>query len=120
MPTARPNRATPRPADPSVRCAASTPGLPQDPVFASERGTNYWPNNLESRLRAARDEKFDWVTFHTFRKTTATKIKHRLGEQAAADALGHAGTGVTRKHYIDDGGVLPLVDVRSIFDGPSS
>ncbi len=41
-----------------------------------------------------------WVVPHTFRKSVATVLATAQDSKVAADQLGHAGTAVTEKHYV--------------------
>ena len=50
---------------------------------------------------------FDWVTWHTFRKTVATLVDRHSGTEDAAAVLGHSGTAVTSKHYVQRASVAP-------------
>ncbi|MBB3037442.1 tyrosine-type recombinase/integrase [Hoyosella altamirensis] len=83
-------------------------------VFPSHRGTPRSPHNVRRQLRAARGDQFEWVTPHTFRKTTATLIERDFGVGAATAQLGHSGERVTREHYIQRAAVAP--DVRRAFE----
>ncbi len=85
-----------------------------DLVFPSSVGTLREPQNVHRQWRAARDRAgFDWVTPHVFRKSVATVIG--LGDlRAAADQLGHSGTAVTERHYVQRTGSGP--DARALLD----
>lgn len=70
-------------------------------VFATSKGTPRNPSNVRTALRKARGEKYDWVTPHTLRRTTATTIAETTGSaQAASLILGHSSTAITEL-YID-------------------
>jgi integrase len=85
-----------------------------DLVLPSSVGTLREPQNVHRQWRAARDRAgFDWVTPHVFRKSVATVIG--LGDlRAAADQLGHSGTAVTERHYIQRTGAGP--DARALLE----
>lgn len=78
------------------------------PLFPSEvNGGHRDPSNIASQWRRARKaaglgepERFSWVEFRTMRRTVATAIDESAGDTEAAAQLGHASTGITRKHYI--------------------
>lgn len=71
-----------------------------DLVFPSSVGTLRETQNVHRQWRAARDRAgFPEITPHVFRKSVATVIG--LGDlRAAADRLGHSGTAVTERHYV--------------------
>lgn len=77
-------------------------GLPSDTglVFPSGTGGLRAPNNVRRQIRLARGDVFDWVTPHTFRKTTATTVERAHGLGAAKGQLGHASEAVTERHYV--------------------
>lgn len=80
--------------------AAGRPG--EGLVFTSSRGTPKSPNNFNRTWRAARGEKFEWVTLRTYRKTVATALYDAIDVGAAGEQLGHVpGSKVTPQHYID-------------------
>ncbi|WP_285728846.1 tyrosine-type recombinase/integrase [Kocuria sp. NBRC 114282] len=85
----------------------------RDLVFPSSTGTLREVNNLERQWRDARKSEdlkgFEWVTWHTFRKTVATLVDRSSGTEDAAAVLGHAGTAVTSKHYVQRASVAPDV-----------
>jgi len=85
-----------------------------DLVFPSAAGTLREPQNLHRQWRNARERAgFGWVTPHTFRKSVATAIA--LGDlRGAADQLGHSGTAVTERHYVQRTGAGP--DARALLD----
>ena len=55
-----------------------------------------------------------WVTPSTYRRTVATVLERAEDIQVAADQLGHAGTDVTRRHYVEATHVGP--DARALLD----
>jgi len=71
-----------------------------DVVFPSAVGSLREQTTVHRQWRGARKRAgFDWVTFHSFRKTVATVIG--LGSlQDAADQMGHSGTTVTERGLI--------------------
>lgn len=83
-------------------------------VFPSSLGTLRSPNNFRRQWRDFRDANGyeEWVTPKTFRKAVATLVKAEAGLDAAAGQLGHAGTAVTSKHYVEQTHQGP--DVRDI------
>ncbi|MFD3802008.1 tyrosine recombinase XerC [Kocuria palustris] len=85
----------------------------RDLVFPSSTGTLREVNNLERQWRDARKSEhltgFEWVTWHTFRKTVATLVDRSSGTEDAAAVLGHSGTAVTSKHYVQRASVAPDV-----------
>ncbi|WP_423125566.1 tyrosine-type recombinase/integrase [Kocuria palustris] len=85
----------------------------RDLVFPSSTGTLREVNNLERQWRDARKSEhlqgFEWVTWHTFRKTVATLVDRSWGTEYAAAVLGHSGTAVTSKHYVQRANVAPDV-----------
>lgn len=85
----------------------------RDLVFPSSTGTLREVNNLERQWRDARKSEhlrgFEWVTWHTFRKTVATPVDRSSGTEDAAAVLGHAGTAVTARHYVQRASVAPDV-----------
>lgn len=60
------------------------------------------PGQLRRVCRAEGDDRYDWVVFHTFRKTVATMfdVAGRSAREAAGQ-LGHANTAMTQKVYFD-------------------
>lgn len=90
----------------------------RDLVFPSSTGTLREVNNVERQWRNARGSKhlrgFSWVTWHTFRRTVATLIDRSTGTDDAAAVLGHSGTAVTSKHYVQRAHVAP--DVSAALD----
>lgn len=77
-----------------------------EPVFPTRTGTYRTVDNVEKRLRDARDGEDD-ITPHDFRKTVATKIEREHGMLAASRYLGHSSTAVTEQAYLARPEVLP-------------
>ena len=69
-------------------------------VFASRTGGMISRANLDRAWRAARGDQFQWVTWHTFRKSVATLAAEATDAATAARILGHTSDSTTRKHYI--------------------
>ncbi|MEV8183625.1 hypothetical protein [Specibacter sp. NPDC078692] len=70
-------------------------------VFLSSTGTICDPNNIGKTWRKASDAfEYDWVTFKTLRKSSATLIARKLGAEAAAYQLGHSKASMPQEHYI--------------------
>lgn len=78
-------------------------------VFPSSTGTVRSRANLDRQLREARPDGMEKVTLRALRRLAATTVDHALGVQAASQQLGHSGTAVTERHYIDKPGVGPDV-----------
>lgn len=86
-----------------------------DLVLPSSTGTLRDPHNLRRSWRDARASAgFDWVTPHTFRRTVATLIDRERSLEDAALQLGHSGTAVTSRHYIEKTGLAP--DLRDVLE----
>lgn len=83
-------------------------------VFPTRKGTARWPSNVRTAWRAVRGEDYAWVTPHNFRKTVATVVEREFGARAAALQLGHSGTAVTERHYIERAKEAP--DSRAALD----
>lgn len=84
-------------------------------VFWTRKYTVPLPENYYSTAKNSYGEGFEWVTGHTFRKTIATLLADTVGADAAAVQLGHEGTAVTKKHYIERHGVSDATDVLELF-----
>lgn len=70
-------------------------------VFESERGGLIDPRVFSHVWRETfKGSEWEWVTPKTMRKTVATLVATEHGSKQAADQLGHASDGVTKKHYI--------------------
>jgi integrase len=74
----------------------------EDPVFSDSLGGLRDPKNTRRDVRAALDRAgFDWVTSHSFRKTTATMLDEAgLSARVIADQLGHARPSMTQDVYM--------------------
>jgi integrase len=90
-----------------MRMQINAQSNPWDVVFPSSTGTLRDPNNVRRQWREARGDAFAWVTPHSFRKTVATLIDRERGDHDASAQLGHSGTAVTRKHYIERAAEAP-------------
>ncbi|AYN58585.1 tyrosine integrase [Arthrobacter phage Melons] len=72
-----------------------------DVVFPSTEGTLRDPGSVRKQLaKVLAPAGLGWVTPHVFRKTVATALDAAEDLRTAADQLGHAGTDVTRRHYV--------------------
>ena len=90
------------------RMRAERQPWPQDFLFPSAAGTVRSPNNLRRQWRDAREGScYEWVTPHVFRKTVAIIIDRECSSKAAAAQLGHSGSAITEKHYIEKAAVAP-------------
>lgn len=85
-------------------------------VFPSSTGTVRSPNNFRTQWRLFREMNGheDWVVPRTFRKAVATLVKAEAGLVEASEQLGHAGSAVTSKHYVEQTHRGP--DVRAILE----
>ena len=70
-------------------------------VFPSGAGTYKTESNFNRSFRAARGERFRWVTIHTLRKTVSSLVSDELGPHKAADLLGHADSRLTERVYYE-------------------
>ncbi|WP_072815759.1 tyrosine-type recombinase/integrase [Rhodococcus zopfii] len=99
-----------------LRLSVNAKPTADDLVFPSSAGTLRDPHNVRRQWRDARGERFAWVTPHSFRRTVATLIDRESSTEDAASQLGHSGTAVTRKHYIEKAAAAPdLTDVLEQF-----
>jgi integrase len=76
---------------------------PQGVVFGSiKRRTLRDPSNTAADLKEVLGVLgYDWVTFHTFRKTVATRMKAAgCTDIEVADQLGHSNPSMTRNVYM--------------------
>lgn len=91
-------------------------GIPsaEDLVFPSRTGAPRWPANVRTSWRKVRGDDYAWVKPHSFRKTVGTMVERELGLSAASAQLGHSGSAVTEKHYIERAAMAP--DVSSVLD----
>ncbi|MEX5260397.1 tyrosine recombinase XerC [Kocuria sp. CPCC 205263] len=76
-------------------------------AFPSAALTLRSPHNLRRQLREARGEGFEWVTPHTLRRAVATLIDRHTSTEDAAAQLGHNGTAVTSRHYVERAALAP-------------
>ncbi|MBY4058962.1 site-specific integrase [Rhodococcus fascians] len=83
-------------------------------VFPSRLGTPRWPGNVRTSWRQVRGDDYAWVKPHSFRKTVGTMIERELGLSAASAQLGHSGSAVTEKHYVERAAMAP--DVSGVLD----
>lgn len=73
-----------------------------DVVFPSTNGTLRDPAVVRKQLdKVLEPVGLGWVSPHTFRRTVATVLDRHADLRTAADQLGHAGTDVTRRHYVE-------------------
>ena len=90
------------------RMRAERQPWPQDFLFPSAAGTVRSPNNFRRQWRDAREGSgYEWVTPHVFRKTVATIIDREYSSKDAAAQLGHSGSVITEKHYIEKAAIAP-------------
>ena len=78
-------------------------------IFPSSSGTVRSRANLDRQLREARPDDLDHVTLRSLRRLAATTVDRALGVEAASRQLGHSGTAVTERHYVDRPDVGPEV-----------
>jgi integrase len=77
-------------------------------VFPTRQGTWRQVSNWERMWnRVVDDTAYDWVTFHTFRKSVATLIDREVGIKAAQAQLGHDSEDITRDFYIHKAALAP-------------
>ncbi|MEU1970889.1 site-specific integrase [Microbacterium sp. NPDC019599] len=77
---------------------------PEHLLFFTKRGTPVTPYNARRIFRQVLDDAGlagRGIKPHSFRKTVATLISEEADDEMAAEMLGHSGTAVTRKHYIE-------------------
>jgi integrase len=82
---------------------ASDFAAPDDPVFATRRGTPLSPSNVASRVfkPAAREAGVGWAGFHTLRHTCASALFRRGASHKQVQVwLGHADPGFTLRTYV--------------------
>lgn len=90
-----------------------TPAAPSGALFASTAGTWWDPSNYRVAFREVRKiAGLEWVTPKSLRKTVATALGLDLGSAQ----LGHSGTAVTAKHYVEQLRIGPG-EVVGIMDG---
>ncbi|WPM94361.1 integrase [Arthrobacter phage Cupello] len=86
-----------------------------DVIFPSTEGTLRDPGSVRKQLtKVLAPAGLGWVTPHVFRKTVATAIDAAEDLRTAADQLGHAGTDVTRRHYVEQTHIGP--DARATLE----
>lgn len=78
-------------------------------LFPSATGTVRSRANLDRQLREARPDDLDHITLRALRRLAATTVDQALGLEAASHQLGHSGTAVTERHYVDRPDVGPDV-----------
>lgn len=86
------------------RLALIPDGEPEHLIFFTKRRTPITPYNARRTFRQVLEEAglaARGISPHSFRKTVATLISHEADDETAAEMLGHAGTLVTRAHYIE-------------------
>ncbi|MCZ4539856.1 tyrosine-type recombinase/integrase [Dietzia maris] len=92
----------------------NAPRSDQNLVFVSVAGGPIDPHNWRRRWREIRGDEYAWITPHTFRRTVATLVDREVDTESAAAVLGHAGTAVTKKHYVERASVAP--DMSEVLD----
>ena len=104
-------------ADTLKRKFAEEHPQPEGMLFPSSTGTVRSPHNFRRQWRDARSGSvYEWVTPHVFRKTVATLIDREYSSKHAAAQLGHSGTAITEKHYIEKATESPdMTDVLEKF-----
>ncbi|HEX5088116.1 MAG TPA: site-specific integrase [Nocardioides sp.] len=81
---------------------------PHGAVFPTRRGTWRQVSNWERMWNRVVDHTdYDWVTFHTFRRSVATLIDREVGLEAAQAQLGHEDSDITRDYYVHKASVAP-------------
>ncbi|WP_024795894.1 site-specific integrase [Tomitella biformata] len=78
-------------------------------LFPSSTGTVRSRANLDRQLREARPDDLVHITLRALRRLAATTVDQALGLEAASRQLGHSGTAVTERHYVDRPDVGPDV-----------
>ncbi|WP_078111750.1 tyrosine-type recombinase/integrase [Gordonia sp. IITR100] len=93
--------------------------IPTELVFPTRNGTPRSPSNVRTAWRKVRGDDFQWVKPHDFRKTVGTLVEREIGLSAASAQLGHSGTAVTERHYVERASSAP--DLRATLDrlGPA-
>lgn len=85
------------------RRAKMSPENDESPIFPSSTGTIREPSNIYNRAWGPFREQagYQWVTFHTFRRTVATFLDDaNLTARQIADVLGHAHPSMTQDVYM--------------------
>ena len=86
---------------------------PHGAVFPTRRGTWRQISNWERMWNQVVDDTaYDWVTFHTFRRSVATLIDREVGIDAAQAQLGHEDSDITRDFYVHKATVAPDLTVH--------
>jgi integrase len=81
---------------------------PHGAVFPTRRGSWRQISNWERMWNHVVDDTaYDWVTFHTFRRSVATFIDREVGIEAAQTQLGHEDSDITRDFYVHKALVAP-------------
>ncbi|TDD90301.1 site-specific integrase [Saccharopolyspora karakumensis] len=81
---------------------------PDKPIFTNTQGGYLNASNLTNRVWVPFRKRagFEWVTFHTFRKTVATLLDDAgLTARQVADVLGHSHPSMTLNNYMGRGQV---------------
>lgn len=92
----------------------NAPRSDQNLVFVSVAGGPIDPHNWRRRWREIRGEQYAWITPHTFRRTVATLVDREVDTESASAVLGHSGTAVTKKYYVERATVAP--DMSLVLD----
>ncbi|WP_459974225.1 tyrosine-type recombinase/integrase [Nocardioides pyridinolyticus] len=86
---------------------------PHGAVFPTRRGTWRQISNWERMWNQVVDDTaYDWVTFHTFRRSVATLIDREVGIDAAQAQFGHEDSDITRDFYVHKATVAPDLTVH--------
>ncbi|TGN65001.1 site-specific integrase [Nocardioides eburneiflavus] len=86
---------------------------PHGAVFPTRRGSWRQISNWERMWNQVVDDTaYDWVTFHTFRRSVATLIDREVGIDAAQAQLGHEDSDITRDFYVHKAKVAPDLTVH--------
>lgn len=88
--------------------------IPGELIFPTRNGTPRSPSNVRTAWRRVRGEDFKWVKPHDFRKTVGTMVEREVGLSAASAQLGHSGTVVTERHYVERAVTAP--DLRGTLE----
>lgn len=68
------------------------------------------PSNTQKALRRIFDlAGFDWVSFHTLRRSVVTRLADALPVRVAADFAGHSSVRTTLDHYVGRSGISDRV-----------
>ncbi|NUS43223.1 MAG: tyrosine-type recombinase/integrase [Mycobacteriaceae bacterium] len=85
-----------------TRLLEATGEDPEALLFTTRTGGLVDPRKLSGQLRKARGSNFAWVTPKSFRKTVGTRVKRKMGLDAASEQLRHGSTRITERFYVDD------------------